>query len=50
MHFFCNDYIISLGNNEINSFPKEAFVMGDVALFILICAMGAYAFYDDLFT
>ncbi len=29
---------------------KEAFAMGDVALLILVCAMGAYAFYDDLFT
>ena len=29
---------------------KGAFAMGDVALLILICAMGAYAFHDDLFT
>ena len=31
-----------------DTLQKEASAMGDIALLILICAMGVYTFYDDL--
>jgi len=47
LHFTGNHYIIIYEKKHL---AKGGFAMGDVALLILICAMGAYAFYDDLFT